>query len=228
MIGVKTGDVGLIGKSVVVGAGHARDNFGINRGHGPLLQMPQLSGNHSSRATPQAIAEGSAETQAFAKAQAAKINRDFGKIPLHFESNQGQTDPQVKFLSLGPGYGLFLTPTEAVMTLQQGGTDVGRNKPVLSEAEKPAPVGVSGSLADDLRSNASCSNVKPLSPTPLPAGERGFLPPSDLGYSLPPGELGYSLASEAGYLLASGERGFQLPSPACGRGVGGELTSVGF
>ena len=226
MIGVKTGDVGLIGKSVVVGAGHARDNFGINRGHGPLLQMPQLSGNHSSRATPQAIAEGSAETQAFAKAQAAKINRDFGKIPLHFESNQGQTDPQVKFLSRGPGYGLFLTPTEAVMTLQQGGTDVGRNKPVLSEAEKPAPVGVSGSLADDLRSNASCSNVKPLSPTPLPAGERGFLPPSDLGYSLPPGELGYSLASEAGYLLASGERGFQLPSPACGRGVGGEGTTL--
>src|SRR4030095_6218605 len=42
----------------------------------------------------------------------------YGKLPLHFEANRGQTDPQVKFLSRGPGYALFLTPTEAVLTLQ--------------------------------------------------------------------------------------------------------------
>src|SRR3989441_149346 len=41
----------------------------------------------------------------------------YGKLPLIFEANQGQTDPQVKFLSRGSGYTLFLTPTEAVLTL---------------------------------------------------------------------------------------------------------------
>ncbi len=34
----------------------------------------------------------------------------YGKLPLIFETNQGQTDPQVKFLSRGSGYTLFLTP----------------------------------------------------------------------------------------------------------------------
>src|SRR5712691_9997698 len=40
----------------------------------------------------------------------------YGKLPLSFEANQGQTDPQVKFLSRGSGYTLFLTSTEAVLT----------------------------------------------------------------------------------------------------------------
>jgi hypothetical protein len=42
------------------------------------------------------------------------------QIPLHFEPNQGQTDPAVQFLARGPGYGLFLTPTEAVLSLRRG------------------------------------------------------------------------------------------------------------
>src|SRR3989442_1243037 len=41
----------------------------------------------------------------------------YGKLPLSFEANQGQTDPKAKFLSRGRGYTLFLTSTEAVLTL---------------------------------------------------------------------------------------------------------------
>src|SRR5512142_1568997 len=45
-------------------------------------------------------------------------------LPLSFESNQGQTDAQVKFLSRGPGYNLFLTQDEAVLALsKQSATD---------------------------------------------------------------------------------------------------------
>jgi hypothetical protein len=47
------------------------------------------------------------------------VQEAYGKSPLHFEANQGQTASQVKFLSRGPGYTLFLTPTEAVLTLKQ-------------------------------------------------------------------------------------------------------------
>jgi hypothetical protein len=43
----------------------------------------------------------------------------FGKLPLAFEPNRGQTDAQVAFLARGAGFQLFLTPTEAVYKLQR-------------------------------------------------------------------------------------------------------------
>ncbi|MGH7790783.1 MAG: hypothetical protein ACREOB_00570, partial [Thermodesulfobacteriota bacterium] len=49
----------------------------------------------------------------------AHVEEAYGKLPLSFEANQGQTNAQVKFLSRGSGYTLFLTPTEAVLTLRQ-------------------------------------------------------------------------------------------------------------
>jgi len=39
------------------------------------------------------------------------------QVPLQFEANRGQTDRRAKFISHGRDYTLFLTPTEAVMTL---------------------------------------------------------------------------------------------------------------
>src|SRR5690242_10483366 len=48
----------------------------------------------------------------------ALLVANYGKLPLAFEANQGQTDQEVEFLSRGAGYSLFLTPTEAVLELQ--------------------------------------------------------------------------------------------------------------
>src|SRR6266702_2945648 len=48
----------------------------------------------------------------------ARIVEGYGKLPLAFEANQGQSDPQVKFLSRGAGYSLFLTADAAVLALQ--------------------------------------------------------------------------------------------------------------
>ncbi|MEO7659180.1 MAG: SBBP repeat-containing protein, partial [Pyrinomonadaceae bacterium] len=47
-----------------------------------------------------------------------RANFDFGKIPLSFEINEGQTAASVRFLSRGTDYTLFLTPTNAVFSLQ--------------------------------------------------------------------------------------------------------------
>ncbi len=41
----------------------------------------------------------------------------YERLPLVFEANRGQTDPQVKYLAHGSGYGLFLTNHGAVLTL---------------------------------------------------------------------------------------------------------------
>ena len=49
----------------------------------------------------------------------ATVQVAYGKLPLQFEANQGQTDEQVHFLSRGSGYTLFLTPTEAVLALHK-------------------------------------------------------------------------------------------------------------
>jgi hypothetical protein len=56
------------------------------------------------------------------------VHADFGRLPLGFEPNQGQTDPQVKFLARGPGYGLFLTSDRAVLSLPSAS----RNASVVS------------------------------------------------------------------------------------------------
>src|SRR5262245_38256782 len=41
----------------------------------------------------------------------------YGQLPLSFEQNRGQADPQVLFLARGAGYSWFLTPTETVLEL---------------------------------------------------------------------------------------------------------------
>jgi membrane-bound inhibitor of C-type lysozyme len=44
----------------------------------------------------------------------------YDKLPLFFEANVGQANNAVQFLARGPGYGLYLTETGAVMVLCQG------------------------------------------------------------------------------------------------------------
>ncbi|MEY2499010.1 MAG: hypothetical protein QOD12_2566, partial [Verrucomicrobiota bacterium] len=44
-----------------------------------------------------------------APAMTARIAETYGKLPLIFQANAGQTDERVKFMAQGPGYSLFLT-----------------------------------------------------------------------------------------------------------------------
>ena len=43
----------------------------------------------------------------------------YGKLPLNFDANQGQTNAQVRFLARGSGYTIFLTDDEAVLALRE-------------------------------------------------------------------------------------------------------------
>jgi len=47
------------------------------------------------------------------------IAEEYGRLPLSFEANEGQTDARVKFLSHGNGYDLFLTDSAAILTLNR-------------------------------------------------------------------------------------------------------------
>jgi Beta-propeller repeat len=48
----------------------------------------------------------------------ARVQANYGKLPLTFEANHGQTGPQVKFVSRGPGYTAFLTSDGVVLSLR--------------------------------------------------------------------------------------------------------------
>src|SRR6202165_196808 len=63
-----------------------------------------------------------------ARANQPQVDRVYGKLPLSFEVNRGQTDPRVKFISRGNGYTLFLAPTEAVLSLRSTRAQVLRIK----------------------------------------------------------------------------------------------------
>ncbi len=54
-----------------------------------------------------------------AGAPVSRRDATYGKLPLSFEANQGQTDRAVKFLPRGRGYALFLTGDEAVLTIEK-------------------------------------------------------------------------------------------------------------
>jgi hypothetical protein len=54
------------------------------------------------------------------QAKSVQLASTYGQLPLGFEANQGQIDAQVKFLSRGNSYTLFLTSTEAVLLLGAG------------------------------------------------------------------------------------------------------------
>jgi hypothetical protein len=47
----------------------------------------------------------------------ARVSESYGRLPLHFEANQGRAHKDVRFFSRGPGHGVYLTPSEAVLVL---------------------------------------------------------------------------------------------------------------
>jgi uncharacterized repeat protein (TIGR01451 family) len=54
---------------------------------------------------------------------AQQVLATYGRLPLMFEPNQGQTDARVRFLARGSGYGLYLTAHDAVLALQNSSTE---------------------------------------------------------------------------------------------------------
>jgi len=57
----------------------------------------------------------------------ARVSESYGKLPLQFEANRGQTYKDVRFLSRGPGYNLYMTASEAVLVLSKPNADARRH-----------------------------------------------------------------------------------------------------
>jgi len=64
----------------------------------------------------------------------ARMSESYGKLPLQFEANRGQTHKDVRFLSRGPGYSLYLTAGETVLVLSQPKADAKRDAQALAKS----------------------------------------------------------------------------------------------
>ena len=94
-----------------------------------LAQSISVSLNSPPLVPKSAVANGLSQPD---PAMQAKVAESYGKLPLSFAANHGQTDSRVKFLSRTGGYTLFLTEDEAVLALSG------------KRAQDPAPKGASG------------------------------------------------------------------------------------
>src|ERR1700722_4912685 len=75
---------------------------------------------------------------------------DYGRLPLAFEANAGQTDGRVKFLSRGNGYTVFLTEDEAVLALPKAAHPARTGKSAPGSLNHPAAVGLPRPVLDSL------------------------------------------------------------------------------
>ncbi|AXC16143.1 Cell surface protein (plasmid) [Acidisarcina polymorpha] len=99
------------------------------------------------------------------------VKANFAKLPLSFEANQGQTDGQVKFLSRGQGYSLFLTDREAVLALHKN-----EAQPVHGRGGKPAFPAQAGKI-DVVRMelDGASQGVRVAGEEPLPGKSNYFI-----------------------------------------------------
>ena len=75
---------------------------------------------HSSVTKAGSAGESGAAAAAVVRAHAGEA---YGKLPLGFERNQGQSDPRVKFLARGSGYSVFLTSNDATIRVDTKSTE---------------------------------------------------------------------------------------------------------
>jgi hypothetical protein len=88
-----------------------------------------------------------------APAAQSRIRASYAALPLAFEQNQGQTDPQVKYLTRGSGYTLFLTGDDAVFALHTSARHA--NQRTLSKVRGGAGMRPTRGSRDDARKDLS-------------------------------------------------------------------------
>jgi hypothetical protein len=81
-----------------------------------LITVTLLSPNSVSKAAP---GTGLAASSASGPGSSSQAAQAYGRLPMTFELNRGQTDSRVDFLARGGGYTLFLSGEQAVFALRQ-------------------------------------------------------------------------------------------------------------
>jgi hypothetical protein len=109
---------------------------------------------------------GPASGQSVTEPGSKSPDLSYGKLPLSFEINRGQSDSRVKFLAHGNGYSLFLTDKEAVLAM------TGRVPSVREDTRKAGAVGKTAQAAvTNFRTDAVRMQLEGASPNSKISGE---------------------------------------------------------
>ena len=90
----------------------------------------------------------------------SQVQAKFASLPVAFERNDGQTDPEIRYMARGQGYKLYLTSSEAIFTLHKRGeySDVR----AMLEHKRLGPSRVQKILQHQKRLNVNSSEVSVL------------------------------------------------------------------
>ena len=117
------------------------------------------------------IGVASSEAQSVAQRGTAR-NFDLGKLPLSFEANRGQSAPQIKFISRGPGYRAYLMSNGMNLSLRTGKMDASAGSPSPSATRR------SRNLSLEFRLLGAAANPAIVGENPL-AGRVNYFIGSD-------------------------------------------------
>lgn len=112
-------------QALIAGSGASRPKVT----HAASANEPEIH-NAGSRANSASSAQAGAANQ-------TQLLERYGKLPLSFEANGGQSDARVKFLSRGAGYTLFLTHDGAVLSVQEQESE-DKEQPILRDPSQLA------------------------------------------------------------------------------------------
>ncbi len=107
----------LIASTLPAPLRQSADKISVQSGANGVSARPADSGGASTQTV--RTNESSNSTRELLQETLAKSANNYGRLPLSFEVNRGQTDRRVKFLARGQGYGLFLTSSGAVLSLNK-------------------------------------------------------------------------------------------------------------
>jgi len=120
-----------------------------------------------------------------------KANFVYGKLPRSFEANEGQTAEEVKFLSRGPGYTLFLTAMESVIVLR------GLQQSAVSGSEKSKLQLSPGRIPVSAEFRQKQGSPEPASLSVLRMKLAGASPDAPAGLNELPGTTNYFIGNQA-------------------------------
>lgn len=121
-----------------------------------------------------------------------QVGAIYGKLPLGFEPNRGQTDRRVQFVSRGAGYTIFLSPTSVTFALERTAESAVVRMDLLGASSRVAMLpqdklpGVANYLMGSTRTKWP-TNL----PTYAKARSRNVYPGIDLVYYGTQGQLEY-------------------------------------
>ena len=79
-----------------------------------------LAGVAAAALTALALASTSAPSEPAVDETERRALDAYGKLPLSFVPNRGQTDKRVRYYAQGPGFGFYLTADKAVLSFTKG------------------------------------------------------------------------------------------------------------